>query len=81
MAGTGSVSTDPLFVGLTRPTMIFGVSFKFFFFNFFISLLAYVNAPGLKVIFLGYALLVLIFVTLVHGSVAIAMATLLSPLK
>ena len=56
MAGTGSVSTDPLFVGLTRPTMIFGVSFKFFFFNFFISLLAYVNAPGLKVIFLGVIL-------------------------
>jgi type IV secretion system protein VirB3 len=47
---TGSVSTDPLFVGLTRPTMIFGVSFKFFFLNFFMSVLTYINFPGLSVI-------------------------------
>jgi len=46
----GSVSADPLFVGLTRPTMIFGVSFKFFFLNFFVSLMSYINFPGLGVI-------------------------------
>jgi type IV secretion system protein VirB3 len=46
----GSISTDPLFVGLTRPTMIFGVSFKFFFLNFFVSLISYINFPGFTVI-------------------------------
>lgn len=56
MADTGSVSTDPLFVGLTRPTMIFGVSFKFFFLNFFIGLVSYINAPGIKVIFIAILL-------------------------
>ena len=49
-SNVGSVSTDPLFVGLTRPTMIFGVSFKFFFLNFFVSLISYINFPGLMVI-------------------------------
>ncbi len=53
MADTGSVSTDPLFVGLTRPTMIFGVSFKFFFLNFFVAILSYINSPGLKVLFIA----------------------------
>jgi type IV secretion system protein VirB3 len=52
----GSVSTDPLFIGLTRPTMIFGVSFKFFFLNFFVSVIAYINSPGIKIIFIGLAL-------------------------
>ncbi len=56
MANTGSVSTDPLFVGLTRPTMIFGVNFKLFFMNFFVGLLSYINAPGLKVIFIAVTL-------------------------
>lgn len=55
-SGAGSVSTDPLFVGLTRPTMIFGVSFKFFFLNFFVSLMAYINSPGLMVIGVALAL-------------------------
>ena len=47
---SGSVSTDPLFVGLTRPPMIFGVSFKFFFLNFFVSVISYINFPGFIVI-------------------------------
>ena len=56
MADSGSVSTDPLFVGLTRPTMIFGVSFKFFFLNFFLGIMSYINSPGLKVLFVVAAL-------------------------
>lgn len=47
---SGVVSTDPLFLGLTRPPMIFGVSFRFFFLNFFVSVITYINAPGLKVL-------------------------------
>lgn len=56
MADTGSIETDPLFVGLTRPTMIFGVSFKMFFLNFFLSMFFYIQVPGLKVIALAIAL-------------------------
>jgi type IV secretion system protein VirB3 len=55
-SGVGSVSTDPLFVGLTRATMIFGVSFKFFFLNFFVSLLSYINFPGPLVIVVALGL-------------------------
>ena len=56
MSDSGVVNIDPLFIGLTRPTMIFGVSFKFFFLNFFAIIFFYINAPGLKVIFLGLIL-------------------------
>lgn len=56
MANAGSVSSDPLFVGLTRPPMIFGVSFKFFFLNFFISLVSYINTPGLAVIGVAFGM-------------------------
>jgi type IV secretion system protein VirB3 len=56
MSDTGSVETDPLFVGLTRPTMIFGVSFKMFFLNFFLSMFFYIQSPGLKVIVLAFVL-------------------------
>lgn len=61
-SSTGSVSNDPLFVGLTRPTMIFGVSFKFFFLNFFISLLGYINSPGLMVIGLALSMHLLAYI-------------------
>jgi len=59
MTDAGSLGTDPLFVGLTRPTMVFGVSFKFFFLNFFVSMLGYINFPGLGVI--GLALCMHLF--------------------
>lgn len=55
-SGTGNVSTDPLFVGLTRPPMIFGVSFSFFFLNFFFSLMFYINHPGIAVIGIAISL-------------------------
>jgi type IV secretion system protein VirB3 len=53
MSDTGSISTDPLFVGLTRPTMFLGVSFTFAMLNGFINIIAYINAPSLKVIFIA----------------------------
>lgn len=56
MENSGSVGTDPLFVGLTRATMIFGVNFKMFFMNFFVGLLSYINSPGVKVIVIAFAL-------------------------
>ncbi|MEQ9115845.1 MAG: VirB3 family type IV secretion system protein [Rickettsiales bacterium] len=54
MAGeTGQVHIDPLFVGLTRPPMFLGVSFMFAILNGFVSLIAYINDPSLKVIFIA----------------------------
>ena len=55
MSDTGSIDSDPLFVGLTRPTMFLGVSFLFALLNGFISIIAYINAPSIKVIFIGVA--------------------------
>lgn len=39
---TGSVGTDPLFLGLTRPPLLLGVSYTFAALNGIISLLAFV---------------------------------------
>lgn len=38
----GTVSTNPLFLGLTRPPMLFGVSYTFAAMNGVISLLAFI---------------------------------------
>lgn len=39
---SGTVGTNPLFLGLTRPPMLFGVSYTFATINGLISLLAFV---------------------------------------
>lgn len=39
---SGQLGTDPLFLGLTRPSMLFGVSYTFAAFNGILSLLAFV---------------------------------------
>lgn len=52
MSGSGHLQSDPLFQGLTRPTMILGVSFYYFVVNAVISLLAFINTSNFF-IFLG----------------------------
>ena len=42
MASSGSLTTDPLFLGLTRPPMIMGVSYTFAAINGIISILAFI---------------------------------------
>ena len=42
MSQSGKVFTDPLFVGLTRPRMLFGVSYTFFMLNALVGLLGFV---------------------------------------
>lgn len=39
---SGSIGSDPLFLGLTRPPMLLGVSYRFAAFNALASLLAFV---------------------------------------
>ena len=45
---TGSVHTDPLFVGLTRPPMLFGVSYQFAILNAFLCMIAYIMTTQIK---------------------------------
>ena len=47
---TGSLSTDALFVGLTRPPMLFGVSYLYFVVNILVSMVYFINSSDFKVI-------------------------------
>ena len=49
----GKLASDPLFVGLTRPTMIFGVSIQFAMLNMMVSVMAFIQAPSIKIIFIA----------------------------
>ncbi len=48
---SGRLQVDPLFQGLTRPTMVGGVSYMFFIFNSMICLLTFINTKNF--IYLG----------------------------
>lgn len=52
MANTGSLRTDQLFKGLTRPATVFGVSFTFAVLNVVISLFTYVLTSKLSILIL-----------------------------
>lgn len=43
MSGSGRLQSDPLFQGLTRPPMIFGVSYMFFVVNAVICMITFIN--------------------------------------
>lgn len=49
MAKTGSLKSDPLFIGLTRPPMIFGVSYKFVMINVLISFVCFIQTANLGI--------------------------------
>ena len=49
----GRLSTDPLFVGLTRPTMIFGVSIQYAMLNLMISVTIFIQKASIYIIFIG----------------------------
>ena len=48
---SGQLSTDPLFVGLTRPSMIFGVSIQFAMLNMMISVSVFIQKSDVTIIF------------------------------
>ncbi len=45
---SGHLQADPLFVGLTRPPMLFGVSYTFALLNSFFCMITYVMTSELK---------------------------------
>jgi type IV secretion system protein VirB3 len=47
---SGRLSSDPLFQGLTRPTMILGVSYMYFVINAIISMITFINLQSFKVL-------------------------------
>ncbi|WP_333023650.1 type IV secretion system protein VirB3 [Wolbachia endosymbiont of Pentidionis agamae] len=47
----GTIQTDQLFKGLTRPAMILGVTFTFAIFNLLISVLTFIYSNDLRVLF------------------------------
>lgn len=53
---SGKLISDPLFVGLTRPAMIFGVSLQLFMLNCMISMIFYIQGVGIKIAFIAGAL-------------------------
>lgn len=55
MAETGRLKVDPLFVGLTRPTLLFGVSQMFVIFNAFVCIGYFVMSNDLRaMLILGF---------------------------
>lgn len=49
----GKVSTDPLFVGLTRPTLIFGVSVQYAMLNMMISVTIFIQKSSIYIVFIA----------------------------
>lgn len=60
MSKTGELSTDPLFVGLTRPPMFFGVSYMYSLINGASCLTYFINTENLVALFVGLPLFHLI---------------------
>lgn len=50
---SGKITSDPLFVGLTRPTMIFGVSIQYAMLNMMIAVTAFIQKSSIYIIFLA----------------------------
>lgn len=50
---SGKVASDPLFVGLTRPTMIFGVSVHYAMLNLMISVTIFIQKSSIYIILIA----------------------------
>lgn len=47
---SGRLTSDPLFQGLTRPTMIMGVSYMYFVINAVISMITFINTQNFTIL-------------------------------
>lgn len=50
---SGKLASDPLFVGLTRPSMIFGVSVQYAMLNMMISVTIFIQKSSIYIIFIA----------------------------
>ncbi len=44
------IASDPLFVGLTRPPMVFGVSIQYALLNFMLSAILFIQKPSIYIL-------------------------------
>src|SRR5262245_9808643 len=56
MADSGKVLADPVFVGLTRPTMFFGVGQSWVLMSFFLCMIGFILTSNFKLILLYFIL-------------------------
>jgi type IV secretion system protein VirB3 len=56
MAEEAGLVADPLFVGLTRPPMLFGVSYNFVLMNGFVCLMGYITTSNFKFFLMMFVL-------------------------
>lgn len=56
MSGAGVLGLDPLFLGLTRPALVGGVTFSYFAVNFFACTFLFVITSNFKAFLLGVAI-------------------------
>lgn len=49
---SGRLQSDPLFQGLTRPTMVLGVSYMYFVLNAGICIILFINFQSFKILFI-----------------------------
>ena len=54
--GSGKLTADPLFLGLTRPPMVFGVSFPFVLVNVVVSFISFINTGNFLFMFMLFPL-------------------------
>ncbi len=54
MAGAGRLQADPLFQGLSRPAMIFGVSFMYFVLNGGLCLLVFIQTSNFVMLLFAF---------------------------
>ncbi len=47
------INNDPLFVGLTRPTLIFGVSVQYALLNMLISVVSFIQTSNFQILFIA----------------------------
>ena len=53
-SGLGTLKTDALFLGLTRPAMIAGVTYVYFAFEFLVTILMFVATSNFKVFLITF---------------------------
>ncbi len=50
---SGQLTSDPLFVGLTRPSMIFGVSIQYAMLNLMVAVTIFIQKSSVYIIFIA----------------------------
>lgn len=52
---SGEITADPLFVGLTRPSMIFGVSIQYAMLNLMMAVTMFIQKTSIYIVFIAAA--------------------------